>query len=73
MGQRIGDMELGGKPLDPNKKYRLGGWASVAEPLEGTPIWDIVAEYLRDVKVLKAKQPNVPKLKNVAGNPGLAA
>jgi sulfur-oxidizing protein SoxB len=72
MGHRIGALELAGKPLDPEKKYKVRGWASVAEPREGVPVWDIVAEYLRDAKVLKAKSPNVPKLKNVAGNPGLA-
>ena len=72
IGNRINDMEINGKPLDPNRKYRVAGWASVAKPLEGTPIWDVVAEYLRDIKTVKAMEPNVPKLKNVAGNPGLA-
>lgn len=72
MGHRIGDLELNGKPLDPNKKYRVAGWASVAEPLEGTPVWDVVAEHLRHQKTIKIKAPNVPKLKNVEGNPGLA-
>ncbi|MEN8132702.1 MAG: thiosulfohydrolase SoxB [Pseudomonadota bacterium] len=73
VGKRISDMELKGKPLNANKQYRLAGWASVAEPLEGTPIWDVVAEYLRDIKTVKAKTPNVPKIKNVAdSNPGLA-
>ena len=72
IGNRINDMEINGKPLDPNRKYRVAGWASVPKPLEGTPIWDVVAEYLRDIKTVKAMEPNVPKLKNVAGNPGLA-
>jgi sulfur-oxidizing protein SoxB len=45
----------------------------VAEPWEGTPIWEVVAQYLRDAKVLEAKPANAPKLKNVSGNPGLAA
>lgn len=72
IGHRIDDMEFKGKPLDPNKRYRVAGWASVAEPLEGTPIWDVVATYLRDTKVIRTKGPNVPKLKNVAENPGLA-
>ncbi len=71
-GQRISDLELDGKPLNPSKEYRVAGWASVAEPREGTPIWDLVAEYLRDIKTIKAKAPNVPKLKNVSGNPGMA-
>jgi sulfur-oxidizing protein SoxB len=72
MGHRIADLELRGKPLDPNKKYRVAGWASVADPIEGTPVWNVVAEYLRQVKTVRVKAPNVPKLKNVEGNPGLA-
>ena len=72
IGHRIGDMDLKGKPLEANKKYRVAGWASVAEPLEGTAVWDVVAAYLRDIRTIKAKAPNVPKLKNMAENPGLA-
>jgi sulfur-oxidizing protein SoxB len=71
-GRRIGDMELNGKTLDPRKQYRVAGWASVSEPLQGTPVWDVVAEYLRAIGTIKAKAPNLPRLKNVAGNPGLA-
>ncbi len=70
MGKRIQDMELNGKPIDPNKKYKVAGWASVARPLEGRPIWDVVAEYLRDQKFVRTGRPNVPKLLNVQDNPG---
>lgn len=72
IGHRIGDLELNGKPLDAHKKYRVAGWASVAEPIEGTPVWQVVAEHLRHIKTIKAKAPNLPKLKHVEGNPGLA-
>jgi sulfur-oxidizing protein SoxB len=71
-GKRISDMELDGKPIDANKNYKVAGWASVAKPLEGTPIWDVVAEYLRDKKTIRKIDLNVPKIKNVAGNPGIA-
>jgi sulfur-oxidizing protein SoxB len=70
MGQRIQNMELEGEPLDPNKEYKVAGWASVAQPLEGKPIWDVVAEYLRHKKTVKLKELNQPKLTNVEGNPG---
>jgi sulfur-oxidizing protein SoxB len=70
MGKRIGDMALNGEPVDPNKEYKVAGWASVAQPLEGKPIWDVVAEYLRAKKTVKIKELNEPKLKNVEGNPG---
>ena len=72
MGKRIGDMTLGGKPIEPNKNYKVAGWASVQEGVKGEPIWDVVAKYLRDQKVLKAPKLNVPTIKGMKGNPGLA-
>ena len=70
IGERITDMELGGKPLDPKKKYRVAGWASVARPREGQPIWEIVEEYLLDKPNIQAKQLNLPKIVGVPNNPG---
>lgn len=49
MGQRITDMQVGAKPLEPAKKYKVTGWASMME-VDGPPVWDVVAEYLRGVK-----------------------
>jgi sulfur-oxidizing protein SoxB len=72
IGNRISDMELDGKPLAPDKEYAVAGWASVQEPLEGVPVWDVVAEYLRDKKTISHIELNEPKLKNVGDNPGLA-
>lgn len=73
IGHRISDMELNGKPIDPKKKYTVAGWANVSHPLEGRPVWDIVSEYLRDRKTIPIGRANVPRLKNVRGNPGYAA
>ena len=73
IGNRISDMELDGQPIDPKKTYTVAGWASVARPLEGRPVWDVVAEYLRDQKVVRVKELNVPVLKGVEGNPGIGA
>ncbi len=74
MGKRIQDMRLNGKPLDANKTYKVAGWAPVTEAARdkgGEPIWDLVARHLRNEKVVKVSTPNVPKLKGVAGNPGM--
>jgi len=72
-GKRISDMQIRDKPLDPNKKYKVAGWASVQPQPEGKKqIWDVVAEYLRDQKTVKIGEPYVPKLKGASGNPGLA-
>ena len=71
-GKRIQAMELEGKAVRPSKKYVVGAWAGMEEDKNGKPIWDVVAEYLRDQKVVKTVNLNVPKLKNVAGNKGVA-
>lgn len=71
IGKRISDMTLNGKPIDPKKKYKVAGWASVHEqPEDARPIWDIVAEYMKDQKTLKVKDLNQPVLKNLGNNPG---
>jgi sulfur-oxidizing protein SoxB len=67
-------MELHGKAIAPGKNYKVAGWASVQEDPAGTrPIWDVVAEYLRDVKHVRAKQLNAPRILSVTNNPGIAA
>jgi sulfur-oxidizing protein SoxB len=72
IGKRITDMEFNGEPIDPNKKYVVAGWASVAQPLEGKPIWDLVAEYLRDQKDgVEISNLNTPKIIGQEGNPGI--
>jgi sulfur-oxidizing protein SoxB len=72
MGNRITDMRLAGKPVDAAKKYKVAGWAPVAEGAQGEPIWDVVTKYLRDVKTVKPVRLNLPKLVGVEGNPGIA-
>jgi S-sulfosulfanyl-L-cysteine sulfohydrolase len=75
MGGRISAMTLNGKPLEAAKTYRVAGWAPVSEEARnagGEPIWDLMARYLRDVKVVKPLELNLPQLQGVAGNPGMA-
>ncbi len=72
MGQRINNLTLKGKPVEADKKYKVAGWASVQEGVQGEPIWDVVAGYLRHKKVVKQVQINQPKLVGVDGNPGVA-
>jgi sulfur-oxidizing protein SoxB len=71
IGKRITDMELNGKPLQANKKYRVAGWASVETPKEGRPIWDIVADHIRNQGTVKISDLNVPKIKGIKNNPGI--
>ena len=72
IGHRIQDMRLGGKPLDAGKKYKVAGWAPVAEGAQGEPIWDVVSKWLRDKKTVTPRQLNTPKLIGITGNAGLA-
>jgi len=75
-GRRISDLRIGGRPLDADRRYRVAGWAPVSEgalAAGGEPIWDVVARYLRDRKTVPPLSPNVPALRGVAGNAGIAA
>ena len=72
MGKRIGDMTLNGRAIEANRNYKVAGWASVQEGVSGEPIWDVVAKYLREQKVLKPRRLNLPAIKGMTGNPGLA-
>ena len=72
MGGRISNMTLKGKPLDPDKTYKVAGWAPVAEGATGEPVWDLMASYLRDKKTIQPKNLNLPELVGVKGNAGIA-
>ncbi|MFA4968751.1 MAG: thiosulfohydrolase SoxB [Sulfuritalea sp.] len=72
MGSRITDMRLNGKTLEAGKKYKVAGWAPVAEGAKGEPVWDVVARYLRDRKTITPRKLNQPKLIGMKGNPGIA-
>jgi sulfur-oxidizing protein SoxB len=73
MGNRISDLRLAGKLIDPDKPYKVAGWAPIAESAQGEAIWDVVERYLTAKKTIPALVPNVPKLVGVAGNPGIAS
>src|SRR6266849_1023606 len=47
LGRRISDIRIGGRPLEPARRYKAAGWASVATEAEGPPAWDVVADHLR--------------------------
>ncbi len=72
MGGRISNMMLKGKPIDAARKYRVAGWAPVAEGASGEPIWELMASYLRDKKTIQPKKLNLPELIGMKGNAGIA-
>jgi sulfur-oxidizing protein SoxB len=71
-GARISDLRLNGAPMHADKTYKVAGWASVAEGISGEPVWDVVARYLRERKTIPPLALNLPRLSNVARDPGSA-
>ena len=72
MGKRISEMRLHGKLIDADKKYKVAGWAPIAEGVVGEPIWDVLAKYLRDKKTITPRTLNSPRLIGVQDNPGFS-
>jgi S-sulfosulfanyl-L-cysteine sulfohydrolase len=52
VGQRIRDIRVAGRSLDPARRYKATGWASLAE-VDGPPAWDVVAAHLRSLRRVK--------------------
>jgi sulfur-oxidizing protein SoxB len=73
MGRRIGDLRVRGSPLEADRLYKVGGWASVAEKPSGPPIWDVVEAWLRSRRRVAPRRPYRPRLVGVHGNAGWAA
>jgi sulfur-oxidizing protein SoxB len=74
MGRRIDDLRLNGQPLEAGKRYKVAGWAPVAEEAAkaGHPmVWDVVEPWLkaRGGKVA-ARRLNTPRLTGALPNPG---
>ena len=49
VGQRISDMVLlrTGQKIEPSRNYRVSGWASVDEGVQGPAVYDVVASYIQ--------------------------
>jgi sulfur-oxidizing protein SoxB len=62
IGARISDMRLDGRPLEAAKRYKVAGWAPVAEGASGEPVWELAARYLRARRSIAPLTPDVPRL-----------
>jgi len=72
IGKRISEMRLNnGQLLEASKKYKVAGWATVNSQSTGAPIWDVVADYLRDIQHVSLNKLNTPIIKNMEGNKGI--
>jgi S-sulfosulfanyl-L-cysteine sulfohydrolase len=61
MGSRISDLRLGGRPMDAVRRYKVAGWAPVAEGASGEPVWDLAARHLRAKRTIAPLTPSVPR------------
>jgi sulfur-oxidizing protein SoxB len=72
MGKRISNLKtLDGKPLDPNKKYKVAGWSTVNSKAPGEPVWETVETYLNNVKHIKELKVDTPEIVGLKDNKGI--
>lgn len=73
MGNRITEMKLrSGRSIEDNRRYKVAGWATVGARSPGKPVWDVVADYLRDQGTISLDRFETPNLKGVSTNQGIA-
>ena len=74
MGRRIGDMRLKGQPLEAGKKYKVAGWAPVAEEARhqgNKQVWDVVEQWLKaQGGKVRPRQLNAPRITGGLPNQG---
>ncbi|MEA2986513.1 MAG: S-sulfosulfanyl-L-cysteine sulfohydrolase [Alphaproteobacteria bacterium] len=57
LGSRISTLQhnQSGKAIDPAKTYAVAGWGSVADQVEGPPVWEVIESYLGRAKTVRTK------------------
>ena len=71
MGNRISNMQIKGKLIESNQKYKVAGWAPVAEGAKGEPVWSVVGDWLKDKKTVSARKLNMPTIVGISKNQGI--
>lgn len=72
IGARVSDIRVNDQPMEATKRYKVAGWAPVAEGITGEPIWEVVIRHLRATKTVPPLEVHRPRLVGVKDNPGLA-
>ena len=71
-GTRISDMRLSsGEMIEASRNYVVAGWATVGEVSPGPPVWDVVADYLRQEQTVRVDELTLPKIILKQENPGM--
>ncbi|MFM8691753.1 MAG: 5'-nucleotidase C-terminal domain-containing protein, partial [Limnohabitans sp.] len=77
MGSRISDMRLKGQLIEAGKRYKVAGWAPVAEEARHQklkPVWEVVEQWLQaQGGKVGTRRLNAPKVSGVHPNPGYVA
>jgi sulfur-oxidizing protein SoxB len=77
MGGRISDMRLGGQPIDASRRYKVAGWAPVAEEARSAgnkQVWEVVEPWFKARGgVVTPRRVNMPTLTGGLPNPGYDA
>ena len=68
IGARISELRMRGVPMEADKRYKVAGWAPVAEGAAGEPVWEVVARYLRSKRIVTARRVNQPKILGAKDN-----
>ena len=71
IGSRISEMRMGDTFIDPNKVYKVAGWAPVTEGATGELVWDLVARWLKDQKTVPIRTLGTPRIKGLDYNVGV--
>ena len=72
IGARISDLRIQENPVEAGKRYKVAGWAPVAEGAAGEPIWDVVVRYLKSRRTIAPRTPSLPRLFGAGRAPGSA-
>ena len=54
----IGESHPPKNKIEPEKNYKVGGWASVNENTQGPPVWELVENYIRRKKMIQIEKNN---------------
>ncbi|HAN55658.1 MAG TPA: hypothetical protein DCQ77_05485 [Betaproteobacteria bacterium] len=54
------------------ESYKIARWGVGNQQAEGTPVWDGVEQYLKNIPAIKRLTPSTTRLIGVEHNPGFA-
>jgi sulfur-oxidizing protein SoxB len=63
-GQRISNMTFlkTGAAIEASRNYMVSGWASIAETVDGPPIWDVIAKHITTEKTIRVDETSAVKI-----------